>query len=190
LHPARDGALWALTNTRDEAILAARRGSQLEERSRAASVPYAAAAGRLSFREGTNQLVLKRDGTEPVPLLAMAAGFGVDPRGILLQLGKEAPLPTGLRVGSALETLWGETILTSAPSPPDEPDALYVVDTAQEASHLETIETSGAIIALAARLRDGDRAEVAAIIEASGNTRLLFLELTKREAPDLPGGTP
>lgn len=184
-----DDAFWALTNSRDFALLLVRSGSRLDERARAEAPPAVPGLGLLRYRAGTNQLRATQTGASTgIALLRLVPPLAVAPRGELLQLDATPPRDLGVRVGSALALLWKDYLLASTTVPPGAPDALQVLRL-PDAAILESLEAPGPVACVAARVR-GERADVVAAVEAFGGPRLLVLELARRGDLDLPGGAP
>jgi hypothetical protein len=173
-----DQAVWALASTRDKAVLFTLQSGRLAERQQAAALPWPRCRSGLRYRAGTNLLEGEVDGLGTGPFLTLDAftASAVAADGRLLVVGAAA---TNLRVGPTLGPLWSGHIAASSALPPGSDDALLVL--AREGSTLRAVgrvPMRGAVRALATRPREGRARVVAAVVEGSGQTSLMALELT------------
>lgn len=172
---AAEGSLWALTNRAGKARLFGFEGRRLVPRAEAAALPWPGCPSGLRYRIGTD--VLEAAAPCPAASLAVVPGAWVDPDGGLHLDGTA----TALRVGPTLAPLWPGLLATSSAEPPSSDDTLLVLAT-DTGRLVETLSgVSGAVRALAARVRDDSVRLAAGIEEPAGANHVLLMELRKRE---------
>jgi hypothetical protein len=106
----------------------------------------------------------------------------VDANGELRIAGRAGPAGAGLRAGSAIATVFEGLLAVSSPAAPAAEDAVSFVAVAEgEATVAETIPVDGTIRALSSHPTAEGVRLLAAVEEAGATSRLLLLDLRRRE---------
>jgi hypothetical protein len=180
---AEGGTAWALSSASASAALLGMEEGRLKLRSRADALPWPGNPAGVRFRPGTNLIEGQGAALGPGPFLALepSGAAAVDQDGELRLPAPEGGTRAGLRVGSAVASLWTGMLAVSSAAPPADDDTLgFVLAAEQGASMVERVAVEGTIRALASRpSADGARL-LASLEEAGGRTRLLLLELRRR----------
>jgi hypothetical protein len=168
-------AAWLLSSHAQGARLVRVEGARLLLSGAADAAPWPDAPEGLRFQPGTNRIdgFATADGPQPLVALDPISRALVRDDGMLLVDSSE----TGVRVGSALASLWPRTLAASAPDPPSAQDAVVVLrkqsDRWEEALRIEVF---GRVIALAGR-GDGGAADLLIALLTPAGCELLRLEL-------------
>jgi hypothetical protein len=179
---------WILTNGMARAVLVGVEETQLVLRATADAVPWPGFPSGIRYREGTDILEGVLPEGSPQHLVGLAPGradLGVTDRGEWVTLSPEGTRTAdGLRVAPTLAWISTDSLLTSSPTLPSQPDAL--VELRQHDDTWEVgrrVPISGAVRALAAHV-GADRVQVACIVEepAHSTWRLLLLDLPVEDA--------
>jgi len=178
------GAAWVLSSAAGSAALLAVEGNRLVVRSRAEALPFAGSPAGLRFRPGTNLIECAAEKLGHGPFLALepSGTAGVDADGELWLPTREGGTRAGLRVGSAVASLWAGMLAVSSPAAPSGEDAVSFVGVSDRVATLaETIPLEGTIRALASRASGEGVRLVAAVEEAGGRSRLTLMDLRRRQ---------
>jgi hypothetical protein len=168
-------AAWLLSSHAPGARLVRVEGARLLLADAADAAPWPAAAEGLRFQPGTNRIegFATDDGPQPLVAVDPTARALVRDDGMLLVDSSE----TGVRVGSALASLWPRTLAASAPDPPSARDAVLVLRKQADRWEEELrIEVVGRVAALAGR-GDGSAADLLIALLTPAGCELLHLEL-------------
>ncbi|MBI3932027.1 MAG: hypothetical protein HY317_01305 [Acidobacteria bacterium] len=185
-------ALWALTNRSPKAVLLGIQGDRVSRRGDGAALPWPGCPGGLRYRPGTNLLEGTLAGLGAGPFLAVGSDgdVAVSPEGTLQAVDAPPrrrdlvgePTAPETRVGPTLAPLWGGLLAASSPAPPGSEDAILVYSRAGgRLALLESLPASGSVRALTAYVEGGTARLAAAVEETDGLTRLLLLDLRRRE---------
>ena len=179
-----EATAWVLTSGAASAALLACDGPRLLVRSSAQALPFAGSPEGLRFRAGTSLVEGSPAGLGPGPFVALEASgaAAVAGQGELLLPGATGPVSAGLRVGSALARLWDGLLACSSPQAPGDTDSLWLVEVSgQLGSVADAIPVEGCLSALASRRTPGGARLLAALLEPGGRSRLLLMDLRRRE---------
>jgi hypothetical protein len=168
---SEEGAAWLASSYLAGAQLVRVDGPRLVLGDVAQAAPWPGAPEGLRFRPGTNLV----DGIEGLPLVA------VDPvsRAVVREDGMLMvdSAAAGFRVGSAVASLWADTLVASAPGPPALGDTLLVLRRSDGLwKQWSSMPVPGTVTAMAARA--GARsADVVVALHTPAGAELLRLEV-------------
>ncbi len=176
---AGDPAAWLLTSHAPRPRLVRIEGARLVLDVEAEAAPWPDAPLGLRFRGGTNLLEGLEKGAERPALVTLdpVSRAAVAEDGSLLVNA----VSIGLRVGSAIATLWPGSLLASAADPPGAEDALVLVT--REGGHWRVapaIRVAGVVRALAVDAEGAAAARVVVAVVAAGGNELLQFEARPR----------